>query len=535
MNLDQLQIDARPRPYAQAIDLGSALLREHARTVYLTWWAIWLPLGALVALLSPQSLLVWNWLLLWWLRPLIERSTIFILSRAVFGEQVSVKQALRAWPSLLRLGWLRSLTWWRPIMVGRGLYQPVWVLEGARGDLANLRRRVLGARGAYGSAAWFGVICAHFEFILQFALISLLGIFLSSAEQINPFLLLQDEFASGRWENHLPLLTYLFSAGIIGPYYAASCFTLYLNRRAELEGWDIEIALRKLARRRSSQLVPATAKAAGTTISKMLGLLLASMLAFTLPSPPAEAAADCSKLKRPDQHAASRSDSATPEQRRLRESIDQLAGSEEFSQWECVEGWQRKPEKPEKEEKDDRDWSWLKKLLGADGPNLPVADILKPVFIAMLIILVVWLLFRNRKLLGGLLKSDKDEEGFVPAEEICGLDIRPESLPADIPASVLALWRDGQQRAALALLYRASVSRLAHRHALELAAGFTEGDCQQAARAAVRNGQLSAEAGDHFTELTRIWQAAAYADRWPETATLELLCQRWRQLHGSGQ
>jgi len=32
----------------------------------------------------------------------------------------------------------------------------------------------------------------------------------------------------------------------------ASDFTLYLNRRTELEGWDIEIAFRQLAARRAS-------------------------------------------------------------------------------------------------------------------------------------------------------------------------------------------------------------------------------------------------------------------------------------------
>ncbi|MBE9609163.1 DUF4129 domain-containing protein [Chitinilyticum piscinae] len=515
MKLEQLQVDARPRPHAQAIDLGMALLREHARTVYLCWWALWLPLGLIVALLSPHGFLSWNWVILWWLRPLIERSTIFILSRGVFGETISVRQALRAWPRLLRKGWIRTLTWWRPIVTGRGLYQPVWVLEGADGAQATQRRRVLGARGAYGSAAWFGIICAHFEFVLQLALLSLLGLFFSSVDEMNPFLLLQDEFAPGRWENHLPLVGYLISAGLIGPYYAASCFTLYLNRRAELEGWDIEIALRRLLRRRQSLLDRGAAKS-------MLGLLVAGFC-LVLPAPDSQAA-DCSKLPVPGDTAASRASAVSAQQRQLRASIDSLSRGQEFSHWECVTKWEAKTKVPEKIDTDEE--SWLSKLFRTRAPDLPVAEILKPLVITLAIALIVWLLWRNRRLLGGLLPAARDPERQI-ASEIAGLDIRPESLPGDIPTSVLQLWQRGQRREALALLYRASVSRLAHADSLEIAPGFTEGDCLQSARQAERQGLLSQPAGVLFAEITRAWQAAAYADRWPQDEQLRNLCLRW--------
>jgi hypothetical protein len=47
-------------------------------------------------------------------------------------------------------------------------------------------------------------------------------------------------------------LAYLVALSLIEPLYVASGFTLYLNRRTELEGWDIEIAFRQLAARRAS-------------------------------------------------------------------------------------------------------------------------------------------------------------------------------------------------------------------------------------------------------------------------------------------
>ncbi len=48
-------------------------------------------------------------------------------------------------------------------------------------------------------------------------------------------------------------LSYLVALSLIEPLYLASGFTLYLNRRTELEGWDIEIVFRQLAARHASE------------------------------------------------------------------------------------------------------------------------------------------------------------------------------------------------------------------------------------------------------------------------------------------
>ena len=88
------------------------------------------------------------------------------------------------------------------------------------------------------------------------------------------------------------------------------------------------------------------------------------------------------------------------------------------------------------------------------------------------------------------------------------LDIRPESLPADIGAAVRALWLAGERRAALSLLYRGALSRLVHSYAVAIADASTEGDCVRLARAA-----LPAERGDFVATLVSAWQLAVYGDR----------------------
>jgi len=88
------------------------------------------------------------------------------------------------------------------------------------------------------------------------------------------------------------------------------------------------------------------------------------------------------------------------------------------------------------------------------------------------------------------------------------LDIRPESLPADIGAAVRELWLAGERRAALSLLYRGALSRLVHSYEIAIGDASTEGDCIRLARAA-----LATERSDFVAALIGAWQLAVYGDR----------------------
>ena len=99
------------------------------------------------------------------------------------------------------------------------------------------------------------------------------------------------------------------------------------------------------------------------------------------------------------------------------------------------------------------------------------------------------------------------------------LDIRPESLPADLGAAVRTLWLAGERRAALSLLYRGALSRLVHSHAVAIGDSSTEGDCVRLARAA-----LPAETGAFVTHLVHAWQLAVYGNRPLDTARVLGLC-----------
>ena len=105
------------------------------------------------------------------------------------------------------------------------------------------------------------------------------------------------------------------------------------------------------------------------------------------------------------------------------------------------------------------------------------------------------------------------------------LDIRPESLPADIGAAVRELWLAGERRAALSLLYRGALSRLVHSYQVAIGDASTEGDCVRLARAA-----LPPPRGDFVTALVEAWQLAVYGGRPLATEHVLRLCADFDRL-----
>jgi hypothetical protein len=108
---------------------------------------------------------------------------------------------------------------------------------------------------------------------------------------------------------------------------------------------------------------------------------------------------------------------------------------------------------------------------------------------------------------------------FVTPSHVRDLDIRPESLPDDVGAAALALWEYGEQRAALALLYRGTLSRLVHVHAVPIRASSTEGECLALARS-----RLTETSARYARSLVEVWTAAVYGGRQPAAGTMQTLC-----------
>ena len=107
---------------------------------------------------------------------------------------------------------------------------------------------------------------------------------------------------------------------------------------------------------------------------------------------------------------------------------------------------------------------------------------------------------------------------FVAPTHVQDLDIRPESLPPDIGAAARRLWDRNEHRAALALLYRGLLSRLAHVHQLPIRDSSTEGDCLALA------ARMNTGGRDYAARLIVLWQAAVYGHLDADTVTVHALC-----------
>jgi hypothetical protein len=240
MHVDALAVQLRPRLMTEAADLGVRLVQAHARSVY----GSFLPVYAVVAVLALGTLELAPWLpalVIFWLKPWLDRSLLFALSRAVFGERTRFSDLWQARRAVWGAQWLSTLTW-RRLSPWRAYTQPVLQLEGQPGRARRARRDQLlnGKRGA--ALAMHGAL-AHVEAVLLAAILALSFWLTPPASRTQVY---QWFTESGSVLASLLLtVPYVLVVLVVEPFYVAAGFAMYLNRRVELEAWDVEQELRR--------------------------------------------------------------------------------------------------------------------------------------------------------------------------------------------------------------------------------------------------------------------------------------------------
>lgn len=528
MRVEGLTVALRPRSSWEATDLGFALVRRHAGTIWRSWVLVTLPVFLLLnlagALLDLVGLAV---LVFWWLKPVFDRVPLFILSRAVFGAAPSVAETVRAQASW---GWRSMLPWltWRRLHPARGLVLPVDLLEGLKGPRRSERVRVL-QRAASGTSALTTLVAVNMETMLSFSIVALAVMFVPieflsvASKAVWEDLLLDMPL----WARLLQNLCYWIAMSVIEPFFVGAGFGLYLNRRTQLEAWDVELAFRRLA-----------ARLAGTV--PLLVLAAGLLLATALPGPLRAAEAETAKETPEQQDKVGGVAAETVEEdtagaapdslqrifageyyegdAEFRAAVDKAYADPDLSPKTTVTTWERiappDPSEPFKPVSPSLQW------IQAVGQGMAfVAENILWVLVAVLLVLIVryhrlWLSWVGDRF-------ERERQPDPLQEHAIAL---PDRLPDDLPGAVRTLWRQGQQRAALALLYRAAVLRLDERLGTPAPPGATESECLRRAR---RLGE-DAYAG-LFARIVRCWQAAAYARRLPSAAELENLLTAWTE------
>jgi hypothetical protein len=197
-----------------------------------------------VVILAVLSYQVAPWLpgvVIWWAKPWLDRSILFALSRAAFGQPTTSGDLWRAqrqvwWSQLVFTLTVRRLSLWR------SLTQPVYALEGLsiRGSQPRIRQIRHGT-------TWPALMTTHAfsvaEIAITMALVSLVFWFAPSGLAPEA-----SEVLDGAGAGALALIAPIAS-GIavlfVEPFYVAAGFGMYLNQRVELEAWDLEQEFRR--------------------------------------------------------------------------------------------------------------------------------------------------------------------------------------------------------------------------------------------------------------------------------------------------
>ena len=174
--------------------------------------------------------------------------------------------------------------------------------------------------------------------------------------------------------------------------------------------------------------------------------------------------------------------------------------------------WQPKPSKKKKVDVDSSWFDWFASLARF------INDTSRFLMYGIVLVLVALLLVSARHLIQ-LRAFRRRAAAATAVSHVRDLDVRPESLPADVGAAAWALWQAGQVPAALSLLYRGALSRLIHRWHVPIAASTTEGECLELAR-----GLLEPGAQRYLTQVVRAWEANIYGNRQLSSAMGETLC-----------
>jgi hypothetical protein len=237
VRVDALALRLRPRSGLEAADLGVVLCQQAARSVYCCYALVALPL----MILALASFEISRWLpplIIWCAKPWLDRTILFALSRAAFGQGTRPADVWRAqrevwWKGFLFTWTVRRLSPWRSFT------QPVYQLEGHSSLKAGARVRQIRRRHV-GSALMMTSAFSLCELALACAALSLP--FWLAPAGLTPHL---TDLSSGGMLSLAAPVAGAFAVLFLEPFYVAAGFAMYLNRRAELEAWDLEQEFRR--------------------------------------------------------------------------------------------------------------------------------------------------------------------------------------------------------------------------------------------------------------------------------------------------
>ena len=239
MQIDALAVRLRPRTAMEATDLGVRLCQSAARSIFPCFACVAVPLMGLA--IASGQIAVWLPIpAIWFAKPWLDRTIVFVLSRAAFGQPTTPADVWRSqgavwWNQLLFTWTIRRLSLWR------SLTQPVYQLEGLSIVKSGSRVRAMRRRSVGGAVVMTSVFSLA-EMALTVALVSLVFWFAPTGQES---VAVDMVFGESTFTWMCFAVAYAIAVFFLEPFYVAAGFAMYLTRRADLEAWDIEQEFRR--------------------------------------------------------------------------------------------------------------------------------------------------------------------------------------------------------------------------------------------------------------------------------------------------
>jgi hypothetical protein len=544
MHLDGIHVALRQRTSWEAVDLGMALVRQHAGVIARSWMLFGLPLFVVLNAIGWAIDTLWlAALLMWWLKPWFDQLVLHILSRAVFTTPPGARETVRRQFNLRAvLPWLL----WRRIDLTRGLSMPVALLEGLRGRERSARSAVLGRASTSPVAIGLCIVLLHIEVAISLSVFVLALMFvpfdfLSESAQIMYEVMFEDP---PRWAQVLTNLVGFLAMSVVEPLFVGAGFALYLNRRTQLEAWDIELAFRRIAQRLAMiMLILVAVPLAGfpTLVEARAPVARSEQEIESAPIAVEDAAGEDVAAAEGnvdeedvDEEGDGDEDGETEEEwsaeviesRALEDvfaqhqpdpafasDIGKTLAAPVFGEKKKLTRWESIDDGDDAEKSGRNDSTFVRGLSALFGFFAEFGLwILLAVLIAFIIVRAsAWRLPLLERLRGRARESNPTVEA----------DHEPETLPRDLLAVARALFARGAVRAAMALLYRGACAAVPERLGRPLTPGATESEVLRMVRE-IADEEVRAV----ITDIVRQWQRAAYAGDLPDAARFAALTAR---------
>ena len=237
-------VTLRKKEPREAADTGLLLWRENFIS-FIIFFAIPFWIFAFSLRMLPGSFQYLAWPVLWYLKPLFDRLILHVISVRFFEKGADHKRLLQGLGKTMRRGLLGDLLW-RRFSPLRSSMMPVRALEygGSAEKKVSKRKELLKIGGInycffltiWGIALETALIIGEFLFVYMMAGFLTGEYFLFTSE----FFINAEVYFFAAW---------CFNYMLVETIYVCMGFSLYINSRINMEGWDIEIMFRSFAKK----------------------------------------------------------------------------------------------------------------------------------------------------------------------------------------------------------------------------------------------------------------------------------------------